>query len=642
MQASTPSVRFGAFELDVHAGELYKNGQRLKLYGKPLQVLSILVEHPQTLVTREHLRTQLWAADTFVDFEHGLNTAVKRLRQALDDDVDAPRYIETLPRRGYRFIGELAEEKVVVLAPPPAQIPLPVPSAQPHKRILRGRALRLGLGATIAFLVVGLVFNVGGLRTRVLHGSSTSPISSIAVLPLANFSGDPDQEYFAEGMTEALITDLAKSTGLRVVSRTSVMQYNGSKKPLPEIARELKVDAVVEGSVQRTGSRVRITAVLIRAATDQSLWADTYEREFQDIFALQSEVAHAITRHVESRVSPQGHARGLSSRPVNPQAYEAYLRGRYHATHFTRVPLLKARQYLQQAIEKDPSYGPSYAELAHVYFKLAIASSPEQSASSSAGATEMLELASATAHKALELDPTLAQAHTMVGAARIYKEADISAGTRELESAVVIAPDSPDALIHAALWRALQGQAAEARTATEHALELDPLGVEVGTLAGQVFYRLRDFDRAITQLQKTLDVEPNLPRAYSMLFRVYEAKGMDAEAVAAYQKTIELNGGTPREIGAPAEAFAKGGIRGFRLWRLRELEKATKMGFDSPTERARLCALLGDHQRALELLEKSYQQHDYTVYAIKVGYEFDSLRSEPRFQDLLQRMSALH
>src|SRR5437667_11053265 len=295
------TVRFGIFELDQDAGELRKQGTRMKLQEQPLQMLQVLLQRPGEVATREELQQKIWPSDTFVDFDHGINNAVKRLREALGDTAETPRYVETMPRRGYRFIGKIECE-----AP----------------------------------------------RMR-----------SLAVLPLENLSHDPQQEYFAEGLTEALITTLAKIGELRVISRTSAMLYKGVRKPLREIARELEVDAIVEGTVLRAGRRVRITAQLIDAPKEMHLWAESYERDLRDVLALQAEVAQAIAREIRVKLTPVDQARFAEVRAVDPDAYEAYLRGRYH---WNRRPseFAKAIQCFQEAIAKDSTYVAAYAGLA--------------------------------------------------------------------------------------------------------------------------------------------------------------------------------------------------------------------------------------------------------------------------------------
>src|SRR5579864_6486044 len=320
MPVSAPAgsvLRFDIFQLDLRASELRKHGVKLRLQGQPLQVLATLLKHSGDLVTREELRDQIWPADTFVDFDHSLHNAIARIREALGDSAQSPQYIETLPRRGYRFIGQVEE-----VAAEPGDEDEQNTSLAPKQRtkvlaILTAAALTLALA-----LWTVPMFS---------HGTGThSAIRSIAVLPLQNLSGDASQEFFVDGMTEELITDLAKLSSLRVTSRTSVMRYKGTKKGLPEIARDLNVDGIVEGSVMRSGNRVRVTAQLLNAPKDQHLLAESYERDLGDVLSLQSEVARAIAERVRAQITPEQQAKLRSPRPVNPEAYDAYLRGRYY------------------------------------------------------------------------------------------------------------------------------------------------------------------------------------------------------------------------------------------------------------------------------------------------------------------------
>src|SRR6266478_4548783 len=360
------ALRFDTFELDLRAGELRKRGVKLRLQGQPLQVLAILLQSAGSLVTREELRSQLWPADTFVDFDHSLHNAVGRIREVLGDSAEIPRYIETLPRRGYRFIAPVEEvqapriseangdktREAVAVAPPTA----------------RQSKTRAALALTLLILTAsGSAFWL--VRAVSRPASAAPPLRSIAVLPLANLSGDPSQEYFADGMTEQLITDLAKVSALRVISRTSVMRYKSTKKGLPEIAKELNVEAIVEGSVMRSGNRVRITAQLLHAPTDKHLWAEAYERDLGDVIKLQNEVAQAIAQQVRAQLTPQQQARFRSAGAVNPGAYEAYLRGRYYLSNqFTMAqPLNMAKSYFEESIRKDPGFGLAYLGLADSY-----------------------------------------------------------------------------------------------------------------------------------------------------------------------------------------------------------------------------------------------------------------------------------
>ncbi len=365
-------VRFGAFEIDLNSRELYKLGIKIKLHDQPFQVLALLLERPGELVPREQLHQRLWPADTFVDFDLGLNSVIKKLRDALGDSAETPRFIETLPRRGYRFIAAV-DVPVVESADPIAaaveQLPLtPDPNDVPPTALssVRFRRAVFAILTTILIITMIIGFNIGGARSRLLGRPGTTRIESIAVLPLVNLSGDPGQEYFAAGVTEALITDLGKVSALRVISHTSVMQYRDTKKSLPEIARELDVDVLVEGTVARSGDRVRITANLVQASPEKHLWADSYERNLGDILMLQDDVARAIADGIQIKLTPHEQARLESARTVNPEAYEAYIEGRYFLdlSRWEQGGQEKAAVDFQRATELDPSWGLPYSGLA--------------------------------------------------------------------------------------------------------------------------------------------------------------------------------------------------------------------------------------------------------------------------------------
>lgn len=502
--------------------------------------------------------------------------------------------------------------------------------AAPRRRL----SFRKLLFATAVLLVVALCAIVVWVARR--RGAATAAqIRSLAVLPLANLSGDPQQEYFADGMTEELTTELSKIGALKVTSRTSVLRYKGTQKPLPEIARELSVDALVEGSVLRSGDRVRITVQLIRAATDQHLWAESYDRDLRDVLGIHSDVARAVARQVRVTLTPTEQAKLTTVRPVIPEAHEAYLRGRYLATRFEPGPLLKARDYLQQAIDWDPTYALAYAELSHVCVKLGGGVASPQRAG-------LMAQARIAAQKAMEIDPGLAQAHSVLGLVSVLADWDLRRGLKEFDRSVELAPDSADVLTHASLAMIFEGRTREARAAIEHALELEPLNLEVSVLSGQIFGILRDYDRAIEQLHKTLEIDPNFPRAYGALARNYAAKGMYPEAVRAHQQWMSLTGETSQEVAALGEAFAQRGSRGYWKWQLDELNKAARQGLDQPTERAALYAVLGQKEEAFACLEKAYRERDTDLLFMRFTYRFDSLRSDPRFEELLRRLDTPH
>ncbi|MGI8992413.1 MAG: winged helix-turn-helix domain-containing protein [Bryobacteraceae bacterium] len=400
-QDSERIVRFSAFELDLQAGELRRSGVRLPVQGRPLQVLTILLRTPGQLVTGEQMRGELWPADTFVDFEHGVRNAVARLRAVLGDNAERPRFVETLPRRGYRFIGAVA---AVAAAAQPVPVTQAVQPAPP------GNRWRIAL---VAFLCLGAL---AGAATWIYDRFRGNPagvqIESLAVLPLENLSGDPAQDYFADGITDELITTLAKIDSVKVISRTSLMQYKGvHTKPLPQIARELGVDAVVEGTLSRTGDRVRVTAQLIEASTDRHIWADRYDRSARDIRLLENEIARAIAEQLRGKLNPQEQRR-LSGNPIDPAAHEAYLQGRYLWNRRTPPALKEAIRYFTQAIEKEPRYAEAYAGRAQAYIVLGsggMEAIPPQ---------EALSKARPDAEKAVQLDGTSSEAHSARAAIR--------------------------------------------------------------------------------------------------------------------------------------------------------------------------------------------------------------------------------
>src|SRR6266567_7765299 len=357
-------VRFDVFEVDLRAGELRKHGIKIRLQEQPFLILQTLLETPGQIVTREELQKKIWPEDTFVDFDHGLHAAVNRLRQALGDAADSPRFVETVARRGYRFIGQMhvpADETSsgIQVVPPDAKLP---PNRAGGKWWV---GPLVGFSLAVAVAAVLVIFNVWGLRNRLF---ATRSFRSLAVLPLANLTADGKQEYFADGMTEDLITQLSKLGDLKVISHTSVMQYKGTHKPLPQIARELNVDAVVEGAVQLSGDHVRITAQLVDGRSDQHIWADNYDRDLSNILLLQSDVARDIAKQIDLRLTPQQQLRlAKAAHPVNPEAYQAYLLGRYYWNKRTANGLAQAGQYFQQAIQKDPNYALAFAGLSDYF-----------------------------------------------------------------------------------------------------------------------------------------------------------------------------------------------------------------------------------------------------------------------------------
>jgi len=644
-------LRFGVFEVDLRTGELRKQGLKVKLHGQPFQVLSMLLERPGELVTREEIREKLWPGDTFIVFEQSVNSSIKRLREALGDDAAAPRFIETLPRHGYRFIA--AVESVVPL-PSSATggagevrfqvrsdrtIRLQTPETPP----LRNRWIVPASAAVIVALMALLVaLNVGGLRERVLRAvgavrpaaqslraTGREPplqIQSIAVLPFENLSHDPEQEYFADGMTEELITNLGKISALRVISRTSVMRYKKTDKPLPEIARELNVDAVVEGTVQRSRDRVRVTANLLHAPSDRHLWAESYEGSLGDVLALQGAVAQAVAREIKVAISPAESSRLAAVRSVKPEAYELYLKGRYHYYKWTPDDFRKAIEYFQKAIEADPGWAPAYAGLATSYGWLWTEGAlPPQ---------EALPRFNAALKTALAIDDTDPEVRYALAASAFYYRWDWEEADREFQRALALDPNLVEARFEYAWFLASMGRFPAAVAEAQRAVERDPLSVSANLALGSVLFLAHQDDRAIAQLRRTAELEPEDSRARGFLTGIYEQKQMYGEAIGERKKVMTLRGVPAEKLAGLQHAYQKSGPEGYWRWQLSEAKRR-----NAPYEIALVCARLGDAGQAVAWLEKAYQQHYCYMVQLKTFRVWDPVRSDPRFQDLLRRMN---
>jgi TolB-like protein/DNA-binding winged helix-turn-helix (wHTH) protein/Flp pilus assembly protein TadD len=629
MASSLPSARrlcFDVFELDVRAGELKKHGVRLHLQGQPIQILAILLNRAGDVVTRDELRAEIWTADTFVDFDHSLHNAVARVREVLGDSVDTPRYIETLPRRGYRFIAPVTG--VEIQSPGPAAqsgqssgAPVGVWPSKPRA------ALAFTLLGTLAIgLVVWLVRTVS-------HGTVAAPrLRSVAVLPLDNLSGDASQDYFVDGMTDELITDLAKVGSLRVISRTSVMRYKGTKKGLPEIARELNVDGIVEGSVTRSGRRVRITAQLLDAPADKHLWAETYERDLGDVMGLQSEVAEAIAQQVRVQLTPQQQVQFRSARPVNPDAYDAYLRGRfYFTTGFTKPDSLKkAQQYFWESIQKDPDFALAYAGLADTYLYLAFSGQLSQD--------RAYRSAKQALGKALELDDSIGEAHDTLGVLNWRFDWDWAAAEREFDRAIALAPSYSCAHEDRAMYLGFTGRRAEALAEIAKIDQLD-YGPSSAVAESSAYFGLRDYPSLIDASRRGALLDPNDWIQHHFLGVGYEGTGKFLDAISEYQKAVEMSDGDRGPKVSLAHAYIAVGRRAEGENILRSLERESKSASLSPYITATIYAGLGQKDRAFEFLEKAYSDRALDVsWYLKADPRIDSLRSDPRFERLLRRV----
>jgi len=498
-----------------------------------------------------------------------------------------------------------------------------------------------------AFLLVAvgaviLGLNVAGLRDRLLTivGASVSRrtvplprIESLAVLPLENLSGDKDQEYFADGMTEALIAELGQIGSLRVISRTSVMRFKGARPQggLEEIARQLKVDAVVEGSVLRSGDRVRITAQLIGAVPERHLWARSYERDLRDVLSLQGEIARAIADEVRAKLTPDVQARLTRARPVNPEAYEAYLRGRYFWNKRTEEGTKKGIEFFGQALEKDPAYALAYTGLADCYYLLADYRFVPWK--------EAYPRAKGAATKALELDETLAEAHTSLAVIKGEYEWDWLGAEREFKRAIEFNPNYATAHHWYSDYLGVMGRHEEAIAEIKRAQQLDPLSLIINAVAGYRFYWARRYDEAVEQLRKTLEMDPNFAVAHWLLGQTYEQTGEYQSAIAEYQKGRSASGGSVYLVAALGHAYAAAGKRREALKILGELKELSKHTYISPYSTGVIYIALGEKDQALEWLEKAYQERAAGIVILKVDPMLDPLRSDPRFQALLRRMN---
>ncbi len=628
MPTSAPAarrLRFGDFELDVRAGQLRKRGVRLRLQGQPLQVLAVLLNRAGEVVTREELRSQIWSADTFVDFDHSLHNAIARIREALGDSAETPRYIETLPRRGYRFIAPVEREEAQ--APPSSAESAPPREVSVTPRVSKPRAFVVT--ALLALLVIA--FAVWLARTGT-HPTSAAPrLNSIAVLPLSNLSGDPSEEFFADGMTDQLITDLAKVGSLRVISRTSVMQYKGTKKALPEIARELNVDAIVEGSVIRSGQRVRVTAQLLQAPTDRHLWAETYDRDLGDVLKLQGEVANAIAQQVRAQLTPQQQAQLRRADVVNPAAYDSYLKGRlYFTTEYAKPSSLKkAQQDFEESIQKDPNFALAYAGLADTYVYLAFAGALQKD--------QAYKSAKEALAKALELDDSIGEAYDTLGLLSSEFDWDWDTADREFSHAIALAPSYSCAHEDRATFLALTGRRAEALAEIAKIDQLD-YGFSAARTVSGTYYQLRDYPALIEASKRGLLLDPKDWMQHYFLGVGYEGTGKLEKAISEYLKAIEMSGGSQGVVEL-AHAYLAVGRKTEAEKILRDLQRKSKGTSTSPYTMATIYAGLGENDKAFEFLEKAYSQKSLGLpSSLCSDLLLDSLRPDPRFQTILRRL----
>ncbi len=597
-----PAVRFGSFEVNPRTGELRKQGIRIKLHEKPFQLLLALLEHPGEVVNRNELQERLWPQDTFVEFENGLNNAISRLRETLGDTADNPHFIETIPRRGYRFLAEVSQ-------------------TLPASRIAISRPWLIVFGIVLgAGFVTGAVFRLPPGHKQVIR--------SLAVLPFRNLGTGTADDYLAGGMTDAVTTELAKLGVSKVISETSVGQFKDTKKSVPDIARILGVDGIVEGAVLREGNQVRITVQLIGADTDRHLWAESYHRQMTDILALQDEVALGVAHAIKLELSPSAAGRSASPKPVNADAYEAYLKGRYFMQKREEESFARAKDYFQQSIQLDPNFAPAYAGLSD-YYALMDTLPPE----------EALPKAREYAQKALGLDSDLPDSHTSLAYIYFYFDWNWAGADQEFKRAIALAPGLVPSHRWYAIYLAAMGRAAEAITEAQRAEDLDPLSVSAHDAAAIAALCMGQSDRSIAEGRKILELDPNDPRAYADMAMAHFQKAMYQEALQDSEMGLALTHRDPFFLSLAALVHG-------RLGQMPQAEKLVEeMGADrkrrlvAPYFFATALVGMNKQQEAMDALEEGYKARDAYMVGLNSTPWFGPLRSDPRFQELLHRMN---
>ena len=610
---------FGSFRIDTVERLLLRNGQTIPLTPKAADTLLALLANPGRVLDKDELIKIVWP-DTFVE-EGALARNISALRKALGDETEGSQYIETIPKRGYRFVAPVND----------VSAPTPAPAGASEQT--RPRKRRTPWLVAVAFLILAaaLAYFMFIRPPR----TARVTIASLAVLPLANPSNDAAQDYFADGMTEELINSLAKIEALRVISRTSAMTYKGVKdKPLPQIARELNVDAIVEGSVLQSGNRVRITVQLFEGKTEKQLWAQSYEQDLRDVLALQGEVAGAIAREIRIQLTPQEKQRLTRVRQVDPEAYLAYSYGRYSWNKRTAEDFRKGIEYFQSAIAKDPSYAPAYAGLADAYALLG-----------SIGAdvmppNEAMPKAKKAALEAVRLDDNLAEGHTSLAYVRLSYDWDLDGAEREFKRAIELNPGYATAHHWYGHYFLARGQTEQALAEVRRAQVLDPLSFSINVGRGWCLYHARRYDEAIEQYRSTLALNPNFSLAHCSLGMAYTQKQLYAEALAEFNKALTLPGSRSFALANIARTYALSGKPAEARQVLRELENSATHQYVPAMYIAAVYAALGQGDRSIQWIQQAYaERSDYMVY-LATEPSVDVFRSNPKFQSLLKLIAS--
>jgi TolB-like protein/DNA-binding winged helix-turn-helix (wHTH) protein/Tfp pilus assembly protein PilF len=654
--SSSRQLRTGLFEIDLAAGRLHKNGRRLPLQEQPFRVLAMLLERPGEVVTRQELQARLWPADTYVGFDEGLNTAIRKLRTAFGDSAGNPRFIETLPRRGYRFIAPVTETTPADGLPPSigvrlhagiedhgavveADDPRPVepPATPAHYRRPWKKILLATTTVVLAFTLVAYI-----MHRHSSPGSAPPPAqrAMLAILPFQNLSNDPGQEYFSDGLTEETITDLGQVSpeNLGVIARTSAMAYKHTDKTVSQIGRELGVDYILEGSVRREGGRARVSAQLIRVSDQTHLWAQNYDRDLKDLLDVQNDLGRSIAEQVSANLTPQRQIELSKKHIVNPEAYDLYLKGRFYWNQRTPGALKESIRYFQEATVKDANFALAYAGLADAYNISNILGlySPRES----------FPQAKAAAMRAIELDPSLAEAHAALGMEKSHYEFDFPGAEREFLKALEVNPNSPYAhLFYSNCFLMPMGKTAQAIAENKRAVEIDPLSLPINNFMGMTYMLAGDNGNAYRQFQHTIAMDPSFPLAHDYFSWLLTTMGRYEDAIKEHEKSEVLSGSTPEEAATEAtvmeRAFKGGGEKGFWQKHLElELEARNQPGAEaSPFVLAAAYSMAGQTDKAFEWLEKGYEEHEgQDLTLLKFDPAFKSLRSDPRFSAMLRKI----
>lgn len=618
------TVRFAGFELNLKTGELRQDGVAIRLQPQPTLILTLLVSRPGSLVTREEIQQRVWGTETFIDFDTGLNSAIRQIRHALKDDTEAPRFIETVPRRGYRFLAPL--EKIENDGREPAVQPLATPYRSDTIHAAKPRAWRhakwlLAGGVMLASLLVIVIWPW-------LSRGRGDAIDSVAVLPFVNASTDPDAEYLSDGIPETLIGQLSQIPRLKVMARSTVFRYKGANVDPQKVGRELNVRAVLTGRVLQRGEMLTISMELMDVRDGSQLWGKQYNRKLADTLAVQEDIAREVTDKLRLRLASVEEKRLTAHVTENVEAYQLYLKGRYHWNKRTPDGIQKAIESFQQAIEKDPGYALAYAGLADCYHVPANPLPPRKK----------MPLAKAASMKALQLDDTLVEAHTSLARVLFVYEWDWPAAEKEFKRAIELNSRYAPAHQWYGGYLTATGRFREADAEKKRALELEPLSLVINFEVGLASYFSRNYNQAIDQFQKTLELDSNFPPPHTFLAAAYEQKGMLKEATTAFQKAITITQGPARTQATAGlgYVYAVSGRKAEARKILAELQSLSEHRYVPATDTALIYAGLGDKDKAFAWLDKAYEEHSFSLSNLKVEPRFDPLRSDPRFADLLR------